>query len=115
MYKIKKGEYIKPLESYIYEVTDDVGNVSKISVTKKGGWWKYIKVEGNLNFKPIEGLNPEHYNQLELASNESLKKQLYQFSEILGHNIINIKKIDQITEFKNKGMEECKVLLKKRF
>ncbi len=91
--KIKKGKYIKPLESYTYEITDDVGNVSKISVTKKGGWWKYIKVEGNLNFKPVEALNPEHYNQLGLASNEASKKQLHQFSEILGHNIINIKKL----------------------
>jgi hypothetical protein len=97
--KIKKGEYVKPIESYTYEVTDDAGNVSKISATKKGGWWKYVKVEGNLNFKPIEALNPEHYNQLGLESNEALKKQLSQFSEILGHNIINIKKINQLTEY----------------
>jgi hypothetical protein len=97
--EIKKGEYVKPLESHMYEITDDVGNISKISATKKGGWWKYVKVEGNLNFKPIEGLNPEHYNQLGLESNEALKKQSSQFSEILGHNIINIKKIDQLTEY----------------
>ena len=99
--KLTKNEYIPPTESYTYEVTDDVGNISKISSTKKGGWWKYIKVEGNLNFKPIEGLNPEHYNQLGLEPGKALKKQLEQFSEILGYNIINIKKIDQITEFKN--------------
>jgi hypothetical protein len=99
--KITRNKYTLPPESYTYEVTDDVGNISKISSTKKGEWWKYIKVEGNLNFKPIEGLNPEHFNQLELEPGKALKKQLEQFSEILGYNIINIKKIDQITEFKN--------------
>ena len=99
--KITTNKYIPPTEYYIYEVTNDVGNISKISTTKKGSWWKYVKVEGNLNFKPIEGLNPEHFNQLGLEHNEALKKQLEQFSEILGYNIINIKKIDQITEFKN--------------
>jgi hypothetical protein len=99
--KITTNKYIPLTEYYIYEVTNDVGNISKISTTKKGSWWKYVKVEGNLNFKPIEGLNPEHFNQLGLEPNEALKKQLEQFSEILGYNIINIKKIDQITEFKN--------------
>ena len=99
--KITRNKYTLPPESYTYEVTDDVGNISKISSTKKGEWWKYIKVKGNLNFKPIEGLNPEHFNQLELEPGKALKKQLEQFSEILGYNIINIKKIDQITEFKN--------------
>jgi hypothetical protein len=96
--KITRNKYTLPPESYTYEVTDDVGNISLISSTKKGEWWKYIKVEGNLNFKPIEGLNPEHFNQLELEPGKALKKQLEQFSEILGYNIINIKKIDQITE-----------------
>jgi hypothetical protein len=93
--KITTNKYIPPTEYYIYEVTDDVGNISKISTTKKGSWWKYVKVEGNLNFKPIEGLNPEHYNQLGLEPNKALKKQLEQFSDILGYNIIKIKKLNE--------------------
>ena len=92
--EITKNKYTPPTEYYIYEITDDIGDISKISTTKKGFWWKYVKVEGNLNFKPIEGLNPEHFNQLGLEPNEALKKQLEQFSDILGYNIIKIKKLN---------------------
>jgi hypothetical protein len=93
--EITKNKYTSPTEYYIYEITDDIGDISKISTTKKGSWWKYVKVEGNLNFKPIEGLNPEHFNQLGLEPNEALKKQLEQFSDILGYNIIKIKKLNE--------------------
>jgi hypothetical protein len=93
--EITKNKYTPPTEYYIYEITDDIGDISKISTTKKGSWWKYVKVKGNLNFKSIEGLNPEHFNQLGLEPNEALKKQLEQFSEILGYNIIKIKKLNE--------------------
>jgi len=93
--QIKKGKYITPLESYIYEVTDDAGNVSKISATKKGLWWKYVKVEGNLNFKPIEALNPEYFNQMSgISPSKALEETLDLFSQITDHNIVNIKKIN---------------------
>jgi hypothetical protein len=69
--KINKNKYTPPTEYYIYEITDDIDNISKISTTKKGSWWKYVKVKGNLNFKTIEGLNPpEHFNQLGLEPNK---------------------------------------------
>ena len=93
--EITKNKYTPPTEYYIYEITDDIGDISKISTTKKGSWWKYVKVKGNLNFKSIEGLNPEHFNQLGLEPNEALKKQLEQFSDILGYNIIKIKKLNE--------------------
>ncbi|MDA8959248.1 hypothetical protein N9F64_00455 [bacterium] len=48
---LKKGEFVEPLISYIYKITDKDDKTSTLSVTKKGKWWEYEKIDGDLDFK----------------------------------------------------------------
>ena len=48
---LKKGEFVEPIISYIYKITDKDDKTSTLSVTKKGKWWEYEKIDGDLDFK----------------------------------------------------------------
>jgi len=48
---LKKGEFVEPIISYIYKITDKDNKTSTLSVTKKGKWWEYEKIDGDLDFK----------------------------------------------------------------
>ena len=85
---LKKEDYTEPLISYIYNVTDTDGNTSKISVTKKGKWWKYSKMEGNIDFKPMEwSMEPE-------GEGRSKEDALHALSNALETNIVDFKKLN---------------------
>jgi hypothetical protein len=94
--KINKNKYKEIPESSIYKIIDDVGNVSKVSAIKKGSWWKYTKLDGNINFKPVEALDPEYFNLMSgISLSKASEKTLYLFSQITHHNIVDVKKIDE--------------------
>lgn len=48
---LKKGEFVEPIISYIYKITDKDGKTATLSTTKKGKWWEYEKIDGDLDFK----------------------------------------------------------------
>jgi hypothetical protein len=48
---LKKGEFVEPVISYIYKITDKDGKTAKLSVTKKGNGWEYKKIDGDIDFK----------------------------------------------------------------
>jgi GNAT superfamily N-acetyltransferase len=62
---LKKGEFVEPIISYIYKITDKDDKTSTLSVTKKGKWWEYEKIDGDLDFKtgkfstPPEDTDPD--------------------------------------------------------
>jgi hypothetical protein len=90
---LKKGDYLEPVISYIYNVTDVDGNTAKISVTKEGRWWKYDKIEGNIDFKPTKwSVEPEYkYNDI-IPSKENV---LDSFSKALETDIVDFKKLNE--------------------
>jgi hypothetical protein len=90
---LKKGDYLEPVISYIYNVTDVDGNTAKISVTKEGRWWKYNKIEGDIDFKPSTwSVEPEYkYNDI-IPSKENV---LDSFSKALETNIVDFKKLNE--------------------
>ena len=55
---LKKGEFVEPIISYIYKITDKDDKTSTLSVTKKGKWWEYEKIDGDLDFKTGKFSNP---------------------------------------------------------
>jgi hypothetical protein len=90
---LKKGDYIEPVISYIYSVTDADGNTAKISVTKEGRWWEYAKIEGDIDFKPSKwSVEPEYkYNDI-IPSKENV---LDSFSRALETDIVDFKKLNE--------------------
>jgi hypothetical protein len=102
--KINKNKYKEIPESSIYKIIDDVGNVSKVSAIKKGSWWKYTKLDGNINFKSVEALDPEYFNLMSgISLSKASEETLDLFSQITHHNIVDVKKIDEpINEKKTK-------------
>jgi hypothetical protein len=90
---LKKGDYNEPVISYIYNVTDANGNTAKISVTKEGRWWKYDKIEGNIDFKPNKwSVEPEYkYNDI----TPSKENVLDSFSKALETDIVDFKKLNE--------------------
>ena len=91
--QLKKGKFVEPIISYIYNVTDADGNTAKISVTKEGRWWKYDKIEGNINFKPVKwSVEPEYkYNDI----TPSKENVLNTFSKALETNIVDFEKLNE--------------------
>jgi uncharacterized Zn ribbon protein len=91
--QLKKGKFVEPTISYIYNITDTNGNTAKISVTKEGRWWKYDKIEGNINFKPVQwSVEPEYkYNDI----TPSKENVLNTFSKALETNIVDFKKLNE--------------------
>ena len=97
--QLKKGKFVEPTISYIYNITDTNGNTAKISVTKEGRWWKYDKIEGNINFKPVQwSVEPEYkYNDI----TPSKENVLNTFSKALETNIVDFKKLNKLKETNN--------------
>jgi hypothetical protein len=91
--QLKKGKFVEPTISYIYNITDTNRNTAKISVTKEGRWWKYDKIEGNINFKPVQwSVEPEYkYNDI----TPSKENVLNTFSKALETNIVDFKKLNE--------------------
>jgi hypothetical protein len=62
---LKKGEFVEPVISYTYKITDKDGKTSTLSITKKGNSWEWKKIDGNIDFKtgewskPPEDLDPD--------------------------------------------------------
>jgi hypothetical protein len=90
---LKKGDYIEPVISHIYSVTDANGNTAKMSVTKEGRWWKYDKIEGDIDFKPSKwSVEPEYkYNDI----TPSKENVLDTFSRALETDIVDFKKLNE--------------------
>ena len=90
---LKKGAYTEPVISYIYSVTDANGNTAKMSVTKEGRWWKYDKIEGDIDFKPSKwSVEPEYkYNDI----TPSKENVLDTFSRALETDIVDFKKLNE--------------------
>ena len=91
--QLKKGKFVEPIISYIYNVTDADGNAAKISVTKEGRWWKYDKIEGNIKFKPVKwSVEPEYkYNNI----TPSKENVLNSFSKALETDIVDFEKLNE--------------------
>jgi hypothetical protein len=86
--QLKKGEFVEPTISHIYNVTDAKGNTANISVTKKGNGWKYDKIDGNIDFNPDKwSIEPEYQ--------KDKNKVLGVLSTVLNTNIIDYKKIQE--------------------
>jgi len=87
--QLKKGEFVEPTISHIYNVTDAKGNTANISVTKKGNGWKYDKIDGNIDFNPDKwSIEPEYQ--------KDKNKVLGVLSTVLNTNIIDYKKIQEV-------------------
>jgi hypothetical protein len=91
--QLKKGKFVEPIISYIYNVTDAEGNTAKISVTKEGRWWEYAKIEGDIDFKPVKwSVEPEYkYNDI-TPSKENI---LNSFSKALKTDIVDFEKLNE--------------------
>jgi predicted nucleotidyltransferase len=86
--QLKRGEFVEPTISHIYNVTDAKGNTANISVTKKGNGWKYDKIDGNIDFNPDKwSIEPEYQ--------KDKNKVLGVLSTVLNTNIIDYKKIQE--------------------
>ena len=48
---LKKGEFVEPIISYIYKITDKDGKTATLSTTKKGNSWEWKKIDGDIDFK----------------------------------------------------------------
>jgi len=79
---LKKGEFVEPVISYTYKITDKEGKTASLSVTKKGRWWEYKKIDGDIEVEtgefstPPESTDPkitlQVFNQyLELSGNSN--------------------------------------------
>ena len=55
---LKKGEFVEPVISYTYKITDKDGKTSTLSITKKGNSWEWKKIDGNIDFKTGEWSKP---------------------------------------------------------
>lgn len=91
--QLKKGKFVEPIISYIYNITDADRNTAKISVTKEGRWWKYDKIEGNIKFKPVKwSIAPEYKYKDITPSKENV---LNTFSKALETNIVDFEKLNE--------------------
>ena len=94
---LKKGEFVEPIISYIYKITDKDDKTSTLSVTKKGKWWEYEKIDGDLDFKTgkfsTPPIDPDPDFRDKKYTLRTFDKYLYYFGD--SNTIVDFEKLNE--------------------
>ena len=94
---LKKGEFVEPIISYIYKITDKDDKTSTLSVTKKGKWWEYEKIDGDLDFKTGKFSTPPEDTDPDFKSKERTLRSFDKYLSYFGdsNTIVDFEKLNE--------------------
>jgi PAS domain-containing protein len=94
---LKKGEFAEPVISYIYKITDKDGKTAKLSVTKKGKWWEYEKIDGDLDFKTGKFSTPPEDADPDFKAKKFTLRSFDKYLEYFGdsNTIVDFEKLNE--------------------
>ena len=94
---LKKGEFVEPIISYIYKITDKDGKTATLSTTKKGKWWEYEKIEGDLDFKTGKFSTPPEDTDPDFRAKEYTLRSFNKYLSYFGdsNTIVDFEKLNE--------------------
>ena len=94
---LKKGEFVEPIISYIYKITDKDGKTATLSTTKKGKWWEYEKIDGDLDFKTGKFSTPPIYPDPDFRDKKYTLRTFDKYLSFFGdsNTIVDFEKLNE--------------------
>ena len=94
---LKKGEFVEPIISYIYKITDKDGKTATLSTTKKGKWWEYEKIDGDLDFKTGKFSTPPISPDPDFRSKENTLRTFGKYLSFFGdsNTIVDFEELNE--------------------